>query len=300
VRAASFLECVQRELPGMRYLACLLAAVFLFLAGPGPSSAADLRALVEALAQGSFDDREKAIAALASSGDPRAAPVIEALGAGKLHLRKSDGTIIIVKDGTMLDAVVGTRVTANEAELERVRVNNRLRRAIEAALGSLTLMSPDSGVRRQAAEAVFKSRDPGAIPALDAAIAAEKDEAIRAVMMQARAAAVLGSDARESEKIEALKAVSGRADRDALGLLATVGNQSSGAVKDAADAAARRIERSLAIWEAGQNVWYGLSLGSVLLLAAIGLAITFGVMGVINMAHGEMVMLGAYTTFLVQ
>ena len=49
-----------------------------------------------------------------------------------------------------------------------------------------------------------------------------------------------------------------------------------------------------------QNAWYGLSLGSVLLLAAIGLAITFGVMGVINMAHGEMVMLGAYTTFVVQ
>lgn len=65
-------------------------------------------------------------------------------------------------------------------------------------------------------------------------------------------------------------------------------------------AAARVIERDLAIWEIAQNVWYGLSLGSVLLLAAIGLAITFGVMGVINMAHGEMVMIGAYVTFMVQ
>ena len=62
----------------------------------------------------------------------------------------------------------------------------------------------------------------------------------------------------------------------------------------------RGIERARALWEVGQNVWYGLSLGSVLLLAAIGLAITFGVMGVINMAHGELVMLGAYTTFVVQ
>src|SRR5262249_44228749 len=70
--------------------------------------------------------------------------------------------------------------------------------------------------------------------------------------------------------------------------------------KNAAADAIASIENSLAIWTALQNTWYGLSLGSVLLLAAIGLAITFGVMGVINMAHGEMVMLGAYTTFVVQ
>src|SRR4029453_3055588 len=71
-------------------------------------------------------------------------------------------------------------------------------------------------------------------------------------------------------------------------------------VKAAATTAAAAVRQSLAAWEAAQNVWYGISLGSVLLLAAIGLAITFGTMGVINMAHGEMVMLGAYTTFVVQ
>src|SRR4030095_5459039 len=74
----------------------------------------------------------------------------------------------------------------------------------------------------------------------------------------------------------------------------------STAVADAAILALAKIERSLALWSAAQSVYYGVSLGSVLLLAAIGLAITFGVMGVINMAHGEMVMLGAYTTFVVQ
>jgi urea transport system permease protein len=75
---------------------------------------------------------------------------------------------------------------------------------------------------------------------------------------------------------------------------------STGALQDAAANAVAKIEKSIATWDAAQNIWYGLSLGSVLLLAAIGLAITFGVMGVINMAHGEMVMLGAYTTFVVQ
>jgi len=72
------------------------------------------------------------------------------------------------------------------------------------------------------------------------------------------------------------------------------------AVKAAAAKGIAAIESNLKFWGVAQNVWYGLSLGSVLLLAAIGLAITFGVMGVINMAHGEMVMLGAYTTFVVQ
>ena len=73
-----------------------------------------------------------------------------------------------------------------------------------------------------------------------------------------------------------------------------------GPVAEAAAAGVAQIERALALWDVGQNIWYGISLGSVLLLAAIGLAITFGVMGVINMAHGEMVMLGAYTTFVIQ
>jgi urea transport system permease protein len=64
--------------------------------------------------------------------------------------------------------------------------------------------------------------------------------------------------------------------------------------------AVNSLQQRQMVWGAVQNAWYGLSLGSVLLLAAIGLAITFGVMGVINMAHGEMVMLGAYVTFVVQ
>jgi urea transport system permease protein len=71
-------------------------------------------------------------------------------------------------------------------------------------------------------------------------------------------------------------------------------------VAAAATAAVERIERAQVWWGVGQNVWFGLSLGSVLLLAAVGLAITFGVMGVINLAHGELIMLGAYTTFLTQ
>src|SRR5207247_310857 len=92
----------------------------------------------------------------------------------------------------------------------------------------------------------------------------------------------------------------GRGDQEALALLSSLPAQTPAAVLRAAGEAMTSIQNQLAIWETVQNAWYGLSLGSVLLLAAIGLAITFGVMGVINMAHGEMVMIGAYVTFVVQ
>src|SRR5262245_46641670 len=269
--------------------------------------AADLQTLVTNLTTGGFGDRETAIGALAASGEARAAPVLEALAAGQLYVRQADKAVVIGKpDGNQLslqDAVTGKPAgSATEAELERVRVNNRLRGVIEAAVGSLTLMSPDTRVRREAAESLFKRPDPAALGPLDAAIAAEKDAGVKAAFNAARAAVVLASaDAPKAQKIEAITVVRDRADREALSVLQAAANSASDPeVKAAATAAIGTVSQSLAAWEVAQNVWYGISLGSVLLLAAIGLAITFGTMGVINMAHGEMVMLGAYTTFVVQ
>ena len=191
--------------------------------------------------------------------------------------------------------------SAVEADLDRVRVNNRLRGTIEAAVGSLTLMSPNARTRLSAADALFKRRDSTALAALDQALAAEKDPRIKRAMSEARAAILLATaDSPPAQKLEAIAVVRERGDHDSLGVLKTVAAASTGEVKTAATAGADSIEQALAAWQMAQNVWYGLSLGSVLLLAAIGLAITFGVMGVINMAHGEMVMLGAYTTFVVQ
>ena len=102
----------------------------------------------------------------------------------------------------------------------------------------------------------------------------------------------------EADRLAAVTALKDRGDMDARALLASV--TAPPAVASAAAAAVAGIDRMQYIWSGLQSVFYGLSLGSVLLLAAAGLAITFGVMGVINMAHGEMVMIGAYTTFVVQ
>jgi urea transport system permease protein len=119
-------------------------------------------------------------------------------------------------------------------------------------------------------------------------------------MEQARAAILLsGTSASEPDRLAAVATLRARGDQEASGLLASLANQPP-AVAAAAQAAVASIARVQRIWALAQGVFYGLSLGSVLLLAAAGLAITFGVMGVINMAHGEMVMIGAYTTYVVQ
>jgi urea transport system permease protein len=120
-------------------------------------------------------------------------------------------------------------------------------------------------------------------------------------MLRARAAIVLASStAPDLERINAVDVLAEKGDQDVLALFSTVKATAPASVKQAIDTAINAIERQLALLSSVQNALYGLSLGSVLLLAAIGLAITFGVMGIINMAHGEMVMIGAYTTFMVQ
>ncbi|MSO80703.1 MAG: urea ABC transporter permease subunit UrtB [Alphaproteobacteria bacterium] len=287
-------------------LFAILAAIALLSSVSGPANAAeDLRPLVDKLGLGDFEETARAVDSLAATGDARAAPLLEALANGDLNIRKSDGRVVIaIRDGAdykLADPLDGAALGVVPAGgLDRIRINNSLRRNIRAAIGALTLRSPDPSVRRGAAEAVFKSRDAGAIEILDAAIAAEQDSGVRRVMEQARAATILAGNAPESDKLAAIDVLAARGDRDALALLNNVEINSQGALKDAAATASAKLTDTLAIWGMVQNVWYGLSLGSVLLLAAIGLAVTFGVMGVINMAHGEMVMLGAYTAFVVQ
>ncbi|MFN3461256.1 MAG: urea ABC transporter permease subunit UrtB, partial [Oceanibaculum sp.] len=180
------------------------------------------------------------------------------------------------------------------------RVNTRLRRARRRASGALTLLSPRPDVRRAAAEAVYKGRDAGALEVLEEALAQESVPRVRGAMELARAAIQLAGEADDATKLAALGIVAERGGRESLALLGQVVANASPAVAEAAQAAVAKIQANLRWWSVLQNAIYGISLGSVLLLAAIGLAITFGVMGVINMAHGEMVMIGAYTTFVVQ
>jgi urea transport system permease protein len=287
-----------------RLLGALLP-ILAALALASTAAAADLASLVTNLVTGGYSERDAAITALAASGEARAAPILQALSDGALYVRSADNVAVIAKGSgkqlALTEALTGKDAgTATEDDLEKVKVNNRLRGTLDAAMGTLTLMNPDPKVRRDAARALFTRREASSLEALDKAMAAEKDDSIKRAMAEARASAVLASDLPAADKIAAIAVVRDRGDRDALGVLQAAASSSDDAVKAAATAAADTVRQSLAAWTGAQNVWYGISLGSVLLLAAIGLAITFGTMGVINMAHGEMVMLGAYTTFVVQ
>jgi urea transport system permease protein len=251
----------------------------------------------------SYDDTEAAIAAVAASGNPLSAQVIGALQDGRLLFSALDKKVYIKeKSGRVLDAATGAPAARTPSpDLQPVRVNNRMRRAIEASLGGLTLLAADPAKRFEAAQAVFRSREASVLPTLDTAIAKETDPGVKKALVEARAAVVLNiSDAGEADKLDAVAVIRQRSDQDALGVLGALPVETPNAVRKAAADAIAMIESQFVLWNSVQNAWYGLSLGSVLLLAAIGLAITFGVMGVINMAHGEMVMLGAYVTFMVQ
>ena len=283
----------------------LLAFLALLLCLAAPSAAADIAPFVQALGQGGYAGTEKAIAELAATGDPKAAAILNSLTSGDLYVRTADNAVFIARetdDGfSLTDPVTGADAgTATSDEVTKIKVNNKLRGVISSALGSLTLMSPDPATRRSATQAVFERGDAGALAALETAMAAEKDAGIAKLMREAHAAAVLKSDRPEAEKLAAIDVLRMRGGQDTLAILSALSGSSEGAIRDASDKAIATIQGELKVWEVAQDVWYGISLGSVLLLAAIGLAITFGVMGVINMAHGEMVMLGAYTTFVVQ
>ena len=287
-----------------RAIALVTALGVLVAAGAGAGARAEsFDDALAGFAGDSYSDTEKAIETIAASGNPRAAIVIGALQDARLFFNAGTKKVYVkTESGTLLDAATGEAAAGETiSDLKLVRINNRLRRAIEASLGSLTLLAPDPAKRFEAAQAVFRSRDAAALPALDAALAKETDAGVKRALTEARAAVILNmSAAKQADQIEAVAVIRARADQDALALLSALPAAASPAVARAAKDGVAVIQNRLVLWEAAQNAWYGLSLGSVLLLAAIGLAITFGVMGVINMAHGEMVMLGAYTTFAVQ
>ena len=283
---------------------CLALGVLLgVLCATASAQAGPYEDALPGFTEGSLSDTGEAIEKVVASGNPLAASLLEALQDARLLFSAEKKTVYVkTKDGKLLDAATGKPFTDTPPDdIDTVIVNNRLRNIISAAIGGLTLMSPNPDRRYEAAQAVFKSREQSALPVLTQALAKETDARVKKALNEARAAIILtDANASAADKIAAIAVIRDRGDQDALGLLDGLPPDLPPEVHAAIADARAKIQHTLAIWNAVQNAWYGLSLGSVLLLAAIGLAITFGVMGVINMAHGEMVMLGAYTTFVVQ
>lgn len=281
---------------------CTFVLSLFLIAFALPAFAGPFEDAVAKFANDDYSDTEEAIGVVASSGNALAFPIINALQDGRLMADPDSKKVYVTgADGKSIDAATGQPVASVPDSASAVRLNNRLRRSVDAALGALTLMSPDVTTRIQAAQSVFKSHEESALDAVNTALSKETNKSAKAALGDARAAILLFKpDATEVEKLEAVATIKAHGDQEALAMLTGIGADQPASVTKAAASAIASIQSSLAVWSMAQNAWYGLSLGSVLLLAAIGLAITFGVMGVINMAHGEMVMIGAYTTFVVQ
>ncbi len=288
-------------------IALLALAMLICSLAPRPATAqgaaADpFAAALERLAGGDFGQIVEGINALATLGDARAVPILRALGDNALAKRQSDQRLAILRDDGPVDALTGARLEPSDrAAYAPIGINNRVRVALRGVLGRLVLFSPDDAERLAAAQGVYRSRAAENLPLIERAYAAERNPRIKAQLELALAATRLMSPDAATRRagVDTLGA-SSSAEARALLVETRAAANSDAELVAAVDRALAALDFRLQIASAAQTFFQGLSLGSVLLLAAIGLAITFGVMGVINMAHGEMVMIGAYATYLVQ
>jgi urea transport system permease protein len=286
----------------------VLLGVLLWLCAPwavGAAHAADDldRGMAEVVGQDSVRARA-AVEAFKAKAEVRALPALQALDDGDLRIDAA-GNLFIQKDGKLKPALEG-RPAAPTGAVRAPSVDNGLRRQLLPALALLKLSSPDREVRLMAADELSKRPSDDVAPAMKAALAKETDAEIREKLELALAQLDLKSPD-PKRRLSALEIIRKTGDvgfkaelENMLGRSGSPATEKDPAVLLATSSVLSSIEtKALLIGWVG-HLFYGLSLGSVLLLAALGLAITFGLMRVINMAHGEMLMIGAYTTFVVQ
>jgi urea transport system permease protein len=277
-----------------------------------PAAATRLPQLLQQLPDASYADKQTLIKQLAATHDPRVRVVLNALLEGNLYARSSDHQVFITRaDGDNLaltDPLTAAPAgTASSDGLTRIGVNNQLRKTLRVALAQFDLSSPDAGVRREAVREMLRAVDAQTVEVLRGRLHEEQDKGVRADIRDGLALADLDSGDADT-RLAAVKTLAGSLNLDVYNRLSSMVEQASDGsygesdprVRAAAQSSIRAINRWRIFYSGIQTLLFGLSQGSVLVLAAIGLAITFGVMGVINMAHGELMMLGAYTTYVVQ
>ena len=307
-----------------RQLPWLLLAAFVFvfvlavplLRAQSPAEGdSGFLAAIDSLREASFVEKEAVVTRLSESGHKSARPVLAAWLEERLAVRASDQKVFIVKPAdenrptldlvdplTLADAGSGAR-----DDLATIGTNNRLRRVLKTAVARFDLSSADASVRLAAVTEMLRALDETSIAVLRQRVGQETDKAVKAEIEIGLALAALdGGD--EKARLDAVQTLSLRLRPEVRNRLAALLEkspdgafvESDAAVRMAAASAVKRIDRSRTLYSGIETLFFGMSLGSVLVLIAIGLAITFGVMGVINMAHGELMMLGAYTTYVVQ
>jgi urea transport system permease protein len=269
-----------------------------------PALALDAR-VVRQLATDDSDAKIEAINKLVAAGDSAAIPVLKALRDGALY--SVHDQLLIVTDTGAQDALTGAPLSAAPDDAQAVTVNNRLRGALDGAIAVLRLSSPEQATRLAAARELSADAAEDMLPLIRNAVARETDAEVKALLAQAQATIEIKSSDVQARRA-AIQVLSRSSNPDTKALLAALlQKQPDGSfvepdatLRAEAQRAMQAIDQRFILPQMLGVLFSGLSLGSVLLLAALGLAITFGLMGIINMAHGELLMIGAYATYAVQ
>jgi urea transport system permease protein len=264
-------------------------------------------ATVNKLGFGEGDEKIEAVAALVAEGDPAALALLQAAADGELQTSATAKRVLVVKAGEATDALTGAKVSPLPEDVEDVILNNRVRREIGGAMAALKLISPDRATRLAAAKELTGNADEAMLPLIKKALASEADAGVKQLLELTQATLELKTGTKES-RIAAVRTLGLSTNPTTKMLLLGILEKSKEGtyaepdedIRIEAQKSLKTLEGRLAWGERAGVLFTSISLGSILLLAALGLAITYGLMGVINMAHGELIMVGAYTTYVVQ
>ena len=252
-----------------------------------------------------FDEKEQGIRLLVDSGHERTELLLNSILAGDLYYVKKSKRLAFIKDADSdiqaTDALTAADLgTMSKRKLKKVSINNSLRQLLKLSISNIKLNHPDAQVRVQAVSNLMGQADAEMIELLKKMLSTEKNTDVIQAINEVIAFTGLDSDSQQIQ-LQSIKSLQDQLNPDVLNKFKQlVQNSPHKAVQTAAAKAVATIESRVAMFSYIETLFFGLSLGSILALAAIGLAITFGVMGVINMAHGELIMIGAYTTYVVQ
>jgi len=295
--------------PNIRSWLRAMLAVLLLAAAPLWAATTLTQADLKPLVEDDFDAKTAALNKLSQAPAEQAGPILKALQDGALQYAPSVGMVRQDGDKTV-DAITGKPVTVKADELESLTLNNSLRTIVDSAASSLELQSPDIAVRTRAINTLFDQPENASREAVEAARKAEADAGLRARLDVIWANTVLaqGADAGRDSRLEAIRILGSDSNpQSRQKLMPLVERDQAGKYKEADEGVRVAAQQAIDQLRSEQrraellgNLFAGLSLGSVLLLAALGLAITYGLIGVINMAHGEFLMIGAYATYVVQ
>lgn len=275
-------------------------------------AAPSFESAVNALPDASYPEKQALVEQLAQTPRKETLQVLNALLDGRLLKRDSDSKVFIadIADGglALTDAVtLESAGTVPDEGFQKIGTNNQLRKSLKGAIARLKLRDEDEAVRLSAVSEMLRSLDESTVAALREARAGEASATVQRQIDVGLALADLES-ADAEVRLAAVHTLDGELGADGYNRLLLLTQKAADGsyaepdpkVRTAAEASVRHIEFWRTVYGSVETLFFGLSLGSVLVLAAIGLAITFGVMGVINMAHGELIMLGAYTTYVMQ